>query len=336
MRQLLPKQFGISFSDADPALNLALTECEKRLFLNESPGKVIALDRLIVKTELTGERYSLVYDGDRATRFLRPYLFTMRVNEKHPNASRADELSRLLVLYDNAGEHFMPGREETNAPVTQHLAKSQLLMYLFDPTQDPRFRRLYESGKPATALMNLRSERQDMVLREAAVRIRRLLGLGAAQKHRKPLIVILTKCDTWGSLVGDDLSQEPWLIKDGLAGIDRNRIAKRSHLLRKLLEKTCPEFVVAADEFAETVQFVPVSALGRTPSPLKDSELDRNIAAMRPQDIRPQGVLVPLLAAINDAVPGLTLGVVRHAKETPVLLDGKTDGQSIPVGKLRT
>ena len=321
MRQLLPKYFAISFADADPSVNLGITEAEKKLFLNEHPDKLIPLAALIEKTKLAGDLYDVVYEGDHAIRYLKPFMFTIRANESNPSANRAAELARLIVLYDNAGEHFMPGREESNAPVTQHLAKSQLLLFLFDPTQDPRFRRLYEASNPSAAMMNQRSERQDLVLREAATRVRRLSGLKTGEKHKRPLVVIVTKCDAWADLLDDDLSQEPWLVKNGLAGLDRERIAKRSLALRALLDKTCPEVVVAAEEFAEEVIYMPVSALGRAPSPLESKNADTaqivKIPAIRPADIRPRGVIVPFLHALNLAVPGLVMSVRWQGNPPP-------------------
>lgn len=321
MRQLLPKHFAISFADADPTVNLGITEAEKKLFLSERPEKLLPLANLIEKTKLAGDLYDVIYEGDHAIRYLKPFLFTLRPNEKHPSADRADDLARLVVLYDNAGEHFMPGREEPNAPVTQHLAKSQLLLFLFDPTQDPRFRRLYEKGNPNAALMNLRSERQDVVLREAAARVRRLAGLTTGEKHRQPLVVIVTKCDAWQDLLAEDFGKEPWLVKNGFAGLDREGIAKRSAALRSLLDKTCPEVVVAAEEFAEEVIYMPVSALGKAPSPMKaDGKNGQpvNIPGIRPIDIRPRGVIVPFLHALNSAVPGLIMSVKRQGTRATI------------------
>jgi hypothetical protein len=320
MRQILPRDFAISFADADPTFNVGITEGERMLFLNENPKQAVPLASLIEKTKLAGERYQTVYEGDHGVRFLKPYLFTIRVSDKHPNFQRASELSRLLVLYDNAGEHFMPGREEPGAPVTQHMAKSEVLLFLFDPTQDPRFRRLYETVNPDAALMNLRSERQDMVLREAAARVRRLLGLKATAKHKERLVIVVTKCDTWSKLIDDDLSIEPWRVKNGLAGLDRDRIAKRSDAIRSLLEKTCPEVVAAAEDFSAQVVYMGVSALGRAPVPLEARNADGAkimVPGIRPIDIKPSGVIVPFLHALNAAVPGLTLRITQPGESLP-------------------
>jgi hypothetical protein len=317
MRQLLPQYFAISFGDADPTVNIALTEAEKQLFLNPRADQLTPLANLIEKTVLTGRHlYNTVYEGEHAIRYLKPFVFTVKLRENHPNYSKAAELARLMVLYDNAGEHFMPGREETNAPVTQHLAKSQLLLYLFDPTQDPRFRRLYEKSKPQAAGLTQRSERQDVVLREAAARVRRITATTSTSKHHRPLVVVVTKCDIWGDLLNDDTTQEPWLVKDKAAGLDRDRIQKRSQSLRTLLEMTCPEVVAAAEEFSDQVIYMPVSALGRTPTLMKVKNKDGQLVdtpAVRPIDITPHGVIVPLLHALNLALPGLVMSVRRPA-----------------------
>jgi hypothetical protein len=317
LRQLLPQYFAISFGDADPTVNLTLTETERQLFLHAKNTQLVPLADLVRKTALAGELYHTVYEGEHAIRYLKPFAFTVRPRENHPNYSKSAELARMLVLYDNAGEHFMPGREEANAPVTMHLAKSQLLLYLFDPTQDPRFRKLYEKNNPVAAAMNLRSERQDVVLREAAARVRRFTGMTSTSKHGRPLVVIVTKCDIWGDLLNDDTTQEPWLLKDGLAGLDRDRILKRSQSLKTLLEMTCPEVIAAAEEFSNQVVYMPVSALGRSPTLIKVKDKEGkpvDAPAIRPVDIAPRGVIVPLLYALNLALPGLVMNVKRPSQ----------------------
>ena len=43
------------------------------------------------------------------------------------------EAERLLVLYDNAGEHFLPGADQATRPVTRHLGRSEAIV--FAPTK---------------------------------------------------------------------------------------------------------------------------------------------------------------------------------------------------------
>ncbi len=81
-------------------------------------------------------------------------------------------------------------------------------MFLFDPTQDMRYRRLC-SGKTADPQMMERTERlqreravrQETILSEAAQRVRRYAGLAQSQKHDRPLIVVVTKFDSWKHLL---------------------------------------------------------------------------------------------------------------------------------------
>src|SRR5262249_47163426 len=147
---------------------------------------------------------------------------------------------------------------------TQHLSRSRLLMYLFDPTQDPRFRRLFpESNLPEPS----RTGRQESVLHEAAMRVRRQLGLSHDERHSRPLIVGVTKADEWGQLLESGELNDPWLQKEGIAGLNTEAVEAMSCRLRSLLLKIGPEIVTAAENFAESVIYVPVSALGSRPQP---------------------------------------------------------------------
>ena len=44
--------------------------------------------------------------------------------------------------------------------------------------------------------------RQETILSEAAQRVRRYAGLAQSQKHDRPLIVVVTKFDSWKHLLG--------------------------------------------------------------------------------------------------------------------------------------
>src|SRR5207302_9284038 len=156
----------------------------------------ICLADLIRKTELQGELYHTVMYGNQVVSYPRPYLFAMRPLENHPRHNLGRRGARVLCLYDNAGEHFQAGQDSTSSPVTQHLSQSRLLLYLFDPTQDARFRKLCQQrcAISETALGG-RSTRQESVLLEAAARVRRYTGLSQNARHQRPLIVVLTKFD---------------------------------------------------------------------------------------------------------------------------------------------
>jgi hypothetical protein len=301
LRRLLPASFALGFSDADTVSNRTLNEYEQSLFLSPRSDEPIPLADLIRKTEEQGELYNTVRYGNQTVSYPRPFLFTLQPRENHPQPAAARRSARLLCLYDNAGESFQAGKDSTGNPVTQHLAQSRLLLFLFDPTQDPRFRELcLENPHAAATLATGRSSRQETVLVEAAARIRRYAGLQEGARHNQPLILVLTKYDAWQHLVDDRERTEPLVRKDALVGLDRDRIERRSAIIRSLMQKVCPEVVNAADSFAQSVSYIPVSALGNHPI----LQANKTIA-IRPKDIQPTWVTVPMLHGLSLTLPGL-------------------------------
>ncbi len=288
--------FRLSFSDADPHLNRKLTEMEEALFLNPDADTPAVMQDLIAQTEVAGEGYSSVTLGGRAVRFTKPYLFTLRPGPGHPNEGKSRQAGRVLCLYDNAGESFQPGADSAEAPVTRHLARSRALLFVFDPTQDPRFRKAAGiTERPGMV------GRQESVLQEAASRVRKFAGLGAADRHEAPLIVVLTKFDRWAHLVGDALPPEPVLEADGVGGLDRAAVEARSAAVRATLARLCPEVVQGAEGFCRTVLYVPTSAVGAGTKLNADGDLP----TLRPADAEPHWVTVPMLWALAKATRGL-------------------------------
>jgi hypothetical protein len=231
--------------------------------------------------------------------------------EGHPNHAAAATAARTLCVYDNAGESFLPGADTASSPVTRHLALSRVMMFLFDPTQDMRFRKLC-AGRTNDPQMAERSERldrerpvrQETILAEAAQRVRRFTGLGQNQKHPRPLIVVITKLDAWSSLVKIDGGwRAPWMRNcDGsMSAMQLDRIDELSQLLRTLLRKISPEIVSVAESFASQVLYVPVSATGCSP------ERDPRTGAFgfRPKNVKPIWAEVPMLCGISRWMQGL-------------------------------
>jgi len=293
LRRLLPSRFAVAFSDTDALTNSALNHHEETLFLAADPEKPVKLD----KTDVVG---SLLYDqihvGQQVISLPRPFLFTMLPSSQHPNAELAAQLARVVCVYDNAGEHFNPGEDVASSPVTQHLGRSRALMFLYDPTQDPRFRARcrglsrdpqLEDGSP--------TRRQETVLLETVNRLRLYGGLASTQKLDRPMLVIVPKADVWSPLCGLDLTLEPIIpkaIADGtLDGVDVSRIEGVSTIVREMLLDTAPEFVLMAEDSCTHVIYIPISALGGSPE-MRDG---REGLWIRPSQIRPQWVTVPFL-----------------------------------------
>ncbi len=292
LRQLMPR-FGVTFTDADPVSNRVLNEYEETLFLRGESEELA----VIRKTELQGELYDQIQLGAQVISLPRPFLFTLR-------QSGGGAGNRVLCLYDNAGEHFQPGMDSVSSPVTQHLAKSRVLMYIFDPTQDVRFRdrcRAFSEDPQLRGSQKLQN--QATILTEAALRVRRYAGLSSGEKLDRPLLFIVAKSDVWGPLLPDvDITSEPTVTNgDGLCAVDVRRVEATSAKIRAMILSIAPEFVRLAEEFCEHVIFIPVSALGHSP------EVDGETKALgiRPQNVKPRWVTVPILFTLAKWAKGL-------------------------------
>ncbi len=306
LRQILPSRFCIAMTDTDTAANARLHEYEEQQFLNPNLDSLVS----IAKTQLDGDLYDRVNLGNHVVSYPRPFLFSLQPMAKHPNYEMAKQVSRIMCLYDNAGEHFLPGSDSSTAPVTRHLALSRALFFMFDPTQDARFRRACE-GKTNDPQMQNRSERlsresvtrQDTILLEAIQRVRRHAGLREDEFHQRPLIIVVTKWDSWRTLLPDVEISPPYRVVRGsnVSVLDGKRINDVSDKVGSLLRELTPEIVAAAEGFTKYLTFIPVSATGVAP------ECDANTGAfgMRPRDLNPYWVEVPVLYALSQWCAGL-------------------------------
>lgn len=306
MRQVLPSRFSVTMNDADASLNAKIHEYEETQFLNPNPEALVALD----KTEEQGDLYDAVNMGSHSVLLPRPFMFTLQPLAKHPMYQQAREISRVISLYDNAGESFLPGADKTISPVTRHLALSKCLFFCFDPTQDPRFRQECKTFS-TDPQMTPRSERlarenavrQDTILHEAIQRVRRHAGLREDQLHQRPLVIVVTKWDAWKDLLPDVDQSDPYKKVEGqsVQSLDIERVKDVSNKVEELLARLCPEIVAAGQGFAEELYFVPVSATGHSP------QVDPETGAlrMRPIDIKPYWVEVPMMLALHRWTRGL-------------------------------
>ncbi len=303
LRRTMPVNFAMMFSDTDPAANILLNQSEETLFLQNDPDRWVKLD----KTQTQGAGlYDTIQLGEQIISLPRPLLFTFRPTQGHPNASTLEDQGRIMCVYDNAGEHFQPGSDSVSSPVTQHMAKSKVLMFMYDPTQDPRFRAKCRglSADPQLFESTL-IRRQETVFMEAASRIRKYTGLAPATKFDRPLLVIVPKADVWAPLINLDLSTEPVIphsaSKGKLAGVDMERVESTSSRVREMLMEYAPEFVTAVEDFCQTIIYIPVSALGRGPEKVEGREGFFVPAGQ----IKPMWVTVPMIYAFAKWATGL-------------------------------
>lgn len=319
MRQTLPRDFRLSYTDADPKSNEILNKYEEDQFLNSNPDEIVKL----LKTEEQGDLYDIVRYGEQVVTYPRPFLFAIRPTQEHPSAADIGRVARLLCLYDNAGESFLPGKDTVINPVTRHLAQSHAILFCFDPTQDPRFRQACQGRTHDYQIDNAPvTARQEIVLHEIVDRVRRHAGLKQSERHRRPLIVVVTKYDAWWPLMGEQRLPNPWKASSNgsLCCFDTTLLETVSKVTGDLLAQVTPELVTAAREFSNSTWFVPVSATGASPE--YDDQTNR--WGVRPRNMNPMWCEVPMLAALSSVTSGL-IPICRRSAQTATMQEAVVD-----------
>lgn len=316
LRHMLPKAL-LSFSDADPTGNSPIHEYEQTLFLNPKSDDLTE----IRKTQTDDPRLYRTTSVDGVTiRFPIPLQFALTPMREHPKFPYASKIRRIVVMYDNAGEDYLPKEEDASSAVTQHLAMSRILLMFFDPTQDPRFRSRLQTDDPQLshearpgAKQQTVLLRQETLLQQAAVRIRRHLGLSQDKAINKPLVIVVSKADVLASLVDLPLGSEPYAQADPDKPIlvRSDLIDQVSDRIRRLFLDMCPEFVATAEGLSNAVRYIPVSSLGCSPEYTVRGET--GFYGVRPRNVKPRWVTVPLLYCLSQWAPGL-IGVQNEPR----------------------
>lgn len=280
---------GLEFMDADPSLNDLTLELESSLFRSSTPDS----PAMIAKTDLAGRLYRSFRVGDAHWTAPKPQLFVI--------GRRG--LRQLLCLYDNAGEHFLPGSDAPHEPVTRHLAVSRALVFVVDPTQDQRVIERLGGREAVQAVGGAGSidQRQDLVLIEVANRVRRLRALSAHDRLPFRIVLALSKADIWGAVT------EPAIAGDlGGVGAGRSIAVPPVEALRRAHEACAgflgtymPELLATVRALDPEFRIVPFSGLGNSPSAVaSDARL-----AIRPRDVRPVWPAAPLVVALSESEP---------------------------------
>jgi hypothetical protein len=309
-------RLGLRFQDADLTLNKLLIEDERRMFLHPEAENYRSIGDVVGKTKEEDARYrSSRIDGHEA-KFVPPFTFIVSPTTGHPRQDELDRSNRLICLYDNAGEHFRPGADASDKPMTRHLAASRGLMYVFDPTRDRRFReKLNKTIRAPIAV-----DRQDVILIEAANRIREHGGIAQTSRLPQTLVVVLTKFDVWRSLLPEGASRKflhpyPGSMIDALYWDD---VYSVSAACRDLLCWVCPEIVNSAESVSENVIYTPVAALGW------DVMIDpsTNQPAFRASNCQPSGVLVPILAILANSISKVVVSLKDPSRDPSFIHGG--------------
>jgi len=288
LQTTLFRQFGVVFRDADPSGNAPLNEMKSQLFSAQSPAQAY-----LMKTQLEGEMYERLPRFDRMVRLPRPFVFSLSSSTAGKNGDCS------IVFYDNAGEHFQPGQDSANTPGAQHIASSDAIFFLFDPTINPEFRKRF-AGRDDPQLTSQATDQQDVILAETEVRIKKLLGMARHEKVATPMAMIIGKCDVWIEQIGSENLRDPMV--DGT--IDLGAIEHNSSLIRSFMMEHCPYIVANAETISSDVVYFAASAFGHTPVSFED---DKGVTRIGPDPARiaPMFVELPTLWALSKTQPEL-------------------------------
>lgn len=294
LRSILNSYFNMDFVDVDPQINHWITNYESLLFNKEK----------ILKTPLEASHvYRQARINDMTLILPLPCMFFLKSFE---NSHSLNNLNRVIVLYDNAGEHFQPGYDSAITPVTRHLSRAGGIIFLFDPSDDPRIAQLLPNNSNERVESNL--QKQAVLLNEMIVRLKNHLGLSVEERYQKPIVFAISKADLLYHIPDLEFSHEPLNIKIGsnINAVNLSAIAKISFNTRSFLKKYVPEIVNLIESFAETIIYVPISALGHDDN--SDDSKDKNAT--------PSLVEIPILYILSK------LGFIPSAKtidDAPVI-----------------
>ncbi len=279
---------GLQFVDIDPRLNDLTIGMESRLFKSEKPGE----PAMIQKTEVSGKLYWQYRSGLVRKMAPKPQLFSVC---KGPMRS-------ILALYDNAGEHFLPGADAAGEQATHHLGASGALVVVIDPTQDVR---VYSKLGGADAVVAKGGGagsgfRADLILIEVVNRIRRLRGLASSDPIPARLIIALSKLDLWGRLAPNVTQAAQVRPGQAVLQMPSAEVLADVHVAcKEFLEASVPELVAAATAVSPDFQIIPFSGLGSAPQATNaGSQL-----LIRPIDVKPLWAAAPIVLGLQSAAP---------------------------------
>lgn len=264
------EDLGCSITDPEPRFNMIVHRNEDILFSSNRADSDVTLP----KTDIGGaELYRTVHINGTAEMAPRPAFFVVGVGSAPKS---------VMLLYDNAGEHFMPGSSTAlSDSATRHLERSAVIIVVFDPLQDKRFRERFVPHMTGLAIDG--HQRQELVFSEAIAKVRRLRSLSPSDPIDIPIIVALTKADVWGkNALGDSWaninrsSAKPMNSSEVLA-----QLKSVSDAARAAISSVAAEFTNTVKSQVSNAWFVPVSSLGTSPE-LRDGRYVIPAGSIRP------------------------------------------------------
>lgn len=287
LRQLpedLIQHFSANLQDGDPSGNAQLNEMKNRLFSATSPE-----DAFISKTDFEGVMYERLHRDGKLVPLPRPFVYYLqRLDLPDTRAS--------LVFYDNAGEHFKPGIALDDSPGALHVAASAGLLFLFDPSTSPAFRKLLRR-KRDPQLRTHSTDEQDTILSELGVRVKKMRALDSHEKVDTPLAILVGKYDLWQTLLPPGTLHLP---ED--RPLNDEEIQSNSQHVRALLTQLCPTIVANAESVSTRVCYFPLSSLGHSPKEIPEGPLAGRLAP-NPKRLKPILSTAPVIWILSEQSP---------------------------------
>lgn len=290
MENTIPCNFPFAWRDSDPTGNSMLNEVSYRLF-NAPTAETAYLS----KTDLEGVLYSEFYRHGRMVKLPKPFVYDIY------HMTDAD-LQTSLIFYDNAGEHFEPGRNSEDSPGARHVAVADGLFFLFDPTSSPAFRRMIgeHTDPQLDAGAPMRMDQQNIIMAETSTRISSILNLNTKQRIDVPMAIMIGKSDLWMNKLGAELQP---VMKDGK--VDQAAVDANSLILRAFLMKMHPSLCTTAETLSSRVRYFAISPLGCSPVTFYDAASGSMKIGPDPSKLAPQHVCDPTLWVLSIIEPQL-------------------------------
>lgn len=294
MAYKIAPEFGLAWRDADPTGNSQLNDVSNRLFSASTPQHAY-----LSKTDLEGALYEEFYRHGRLVKLPKPFVFNLsKIQSRKPPLS--------LVFYDNAGEHFEPGRSSEESPGAMHVAVAAGIFFLFDPTSCKAFHSLIQKkDDPQLKSSKLQLDQQAVIMAETESRIATILNTAPGEQIQTPMAILIGKCDLWEDyLLTPEGGGKPLLpaIVDGK--LIKENVEINSARLRKLLTKIQPTLCTTAESISEKVCYFAISQLGTSPIEFEDEKTGVMRIGPDPSQIAPRYMCDSMLWMLSEIAPG--------------------------------
>ena len=204
------------------------------------------------------------------------------------------EIERTLVMHDNAGEQYNL-QDSASSPGIRHLLHSSAILFLFDPTADPGFRRQYADAQDSQFRDAQYVFEQARIITNAFETFLRH-NHNAETKYTRPVIVLFSKADTLADELEEVLNTEPFVLNERHEYIlDINYLLKVSYSVRELIKGYSPVITSSIESRAKDVIYIPVSALGHSPIEVGTNSRGEVLMGVDLARLKPKWVDVPLL-----------------------------------------